>query len=171
MPWNKSFKICAGTSQGKLQIVLRDIQEDLNVLKQWKDSPQLWTENFNIAKSKVYANLAIKSIQSLSIFQQGFSWNIDREKLSIKCIQNNTGSRMVKTFLKKENTDNRAYYEAGIIQTEWTNWSMKQKRAHVSWPTHTWNWYIREVARQKESQVRKDYSVSEPQKWLFKWKK
>lgn len=70
-----------------------------------------------LQKFEVSPNLAIKSIQLPSIFQQGFSWNIETEELFIKCIQNNTGSEKKKTFLKKEN-NNRTYYEVKIIKTK-----------------------------------------------------
>lgn len=35
----------------------------------------------------------------------------------MKCMQNNTGSRIAETFLKKKNDDKRAYYEAKVIKT------------------------------------------------------
>lgn len=71
-----------------------------------------------LQKFEVSPNLAMKSIPLPSIFQQGSSWNIETEELFIKCIRNNTGSeRKTTAFLKKENNDNRTYYEVKIIKT------------------------------------------------------
>lgn len=70
-----------------------------------------------LQKFKIYPNLSIKSIQHPSIFQQGFSQNTETDELFIKCVQTNAGSRKSKTFLKKENNDNGANYEAKITKT------------------------------------------------------